>query len=269
MKRSLKITIAVAGLVVAALLVGGAAMASGHFHEGFLKRRITRHIDAALDAVGADAEQRDAVHAARDHVFATINESHAAEKADFATALTLWESDRLDPAQLQALRARHQAMAQKTGDAVVQALSDAHDALTPAQRQKLADYLRAHKPPKMDGAKPLFRHMLDERVDDGLDEIHARVDQRDKIKAAVENAFAAVTSEMGSHEADFDRAIVVFTADRIDAAKVTELQQAHQARRQKIAGAVVQALTDIHDALDASQRKQVADFIKSHHPHGG
>jgi periplasmic protein CpxP/Spy len=268
MKRSWKIAIAVAGLVVIGLVAGGAALASGHFHEGFVKRRVTRHIDAALDAVGADAAQRNAVHAARDHVFATLDESHQTQKADIAAVLTLWESDRLDAAQIAALRGRHQATAKKTGDAVVQALSDAHDALTAAQRQKLADFLRAHKPPKMDGAKPFFRHMVDERVDDMLDEIKARSDQRDKVHAAVERAFAAISGEMGSHQADFDQAIAVFTADQIDAAQVAALQAARQARLQKIGDTVVQSISEIHDALDAGQRKQVADFVRSHH-HGG
>ncbi|HEX8950554.1 MAG TPA: hypothetical protein VF945_01855, partial [Polyangia bacterium] len=53
MKRSWKIGIALAGVMVLALAAGHAALASGHLHEGFVKRRVTRHIDAALDAVGA------------------------------------------------------------------------------------------------------------------------------------------------------------------------------------------------------------------------
>jgi hypothetical protein len=38
---------------------------------------------------------------------------------------------------------------------------------------------------------------------------------------------------------------------------------------QQIGDTVVQALTDIHDALDAGQRKTVADFIVAHHHHHG
>jgi hypothetical protein len=130
MKRSWKIGIALAGALVVALAVGGAALASNHLHEGFVKRRVTRHIDAALDAVGANGAQRDAVHAARDHVFATLEDNRRAERGDLDAALSLWQSDRLDPSAVATLRAHHQAAAKKTGDAVVQALSDAHDALT-------------------------------------------------------------------------------------------------------------------------------------------
>lgn len=265
MKRSWKIAIAAAGLLVVGLIAGGVALASGHFQEGFIKRRVARHIDAALDAVAATAAQRDAVHSARDHVFATIDESHAAHKGDIAAALTLWESERLDASAIDALRARHQAAAKKTSDAVLQALSDAHDALTSQQRAKLADYLRAHRPPRMDGAKPFFRHMVDERADDVLDEIHARADQRAKIKAAIGRAFDAVSGEMTGHEVDFDRAVAVFTADKVDAAQVAAMQSERQARLQRIGDTIVQSLTEIHDALDAGQRQQVAAFVRSHH----
>jgi len=265
MKRSWKIGIALAGAFVLALAAGGAALASGRMHEGFVKRRITRHIDAALDAVGATGPQRDAVHAARDHVFTTIADNRKAERGDLDAALTLWQADRLDPAALATLRAHHQAAAKKTGDAVVQALSDAHDALTAPQRQKLADYLRSHQPPKMDGAKPFMKHMVSERVDDMLDQIHATADQRAKVTAAVEQAFTAISGEFTDHAAHFDQAIALFTADKIDQAKLASMQADRQAKMQKVGDTVVQALTEVHDALDAGQRKQVAELVRSHH----
>ena len=265
MKRSWKIGIALAGVFVLALAAGGAALASGHMHDGFVKRRITRHIDAALDAVGANAQQRDAVHAARDHVFTTIEANRVAERGDLDAALTLWQSDRLDANALAALRTRHQAAAQKTSDAIVQALSDAHDALTSAQRAKLADFLRSHKPPKLEGAKPFVKHMVSERVDDMLDQIHATADQRTKVTGAVEQAFTAISSSFDDHGAHFDDAIAVFTADKIDATKLAALQAERQAKMQKVGDTLVQTLTSVHDALDAGQRKEVADFVRSHH----
>lgn len=271
MKRRSKIAIALAGAVLVAVAAGGAALASGRLHDGFAARRITRHIDAALDAVHATPAQRDAIHAARDQLFATIAENRKAEAGQLQAALSLWESDRLDPAALARLRAAHQAAAKKTGDAVVQALSDAHDALTSAQRATLADWLRANKPPRFDGARPFFRHMVDERVDDVLDQIHATAAQRATVTAAVDRALATIADGMGDHGADFDRAVALFTADQLDPAAVAALQADHQARLQRVGDAVSQALADIHDALDAAQRKQVADLIRSHHhgPHGG
>jgi hypothetical protein len=267
MKRNWKIAIAVVGALVVAIIAGGAAWASGRGHEAFAKRRIARHIDAALDAVNASPQQRTAIHAARDHVFDTFAESHKARQADLQQALALWQADRLDPDGVAKLRARHQAEAQQAGDAIVQALSDAHDALTAPQRQQLATYLRAHQPPKMDGAAPFFKHMINERVEDLLDEIHATDAQRTTVKSAVERVFTAVSGNMGSHGAHLDKAIAVFTADQIDQAQVAQIRAEHQAQAQQMGDAIVQALTDIHDALDAGQRKTVADFIRAHHAH--
>jgi Spy/CpxP family protein refolding chaperone len=270
MKRNVKIAIAIVGALIVALVVGGAALASGHGHEAFAKRRIARHIDAALDAVHATAQQRDAIHAARDHVFDSFADAHKNRQADLTQALSLWQADRIDPAGVAALRARHQAEATQTGDAIVQALSDAHDALTAPQRQQLAAYLRAHRPPAMEGAAPFFKHMMNERVEDLLDQAHATDAQRTTVKAAVERVFTAVSTTMGNHGAHMDQAIAVFTSDRIDPAQVVKLRADRQAQVQQLGDTVVQALTDIHDALDAGQRKTVAAFILAHHQdHGG
>lgn len=271
MKRTTKIAMAVAGALLVALLAGGAALASAHGHDGFVQRRVSRHIDAALDAVAATAAQRDAVHAARDHVFATFAESERGRQTDLQEALALWESDTLDPTGLAALRARHQAAMKKSSDAVVQALSDAHDALTAPQRRQLADYLRANKAAhagKLDkGAQSFAHHMMSERVDDLLAQIHASAAQRDRVHAAAERAFTAVSDGMGDHGADFDQALTLFTADRLDGAALATMQAAREARMQKLGDAVVQALGEVHDTLDAGQRKQVADYVRSHH-HG-
>jgi Spy/CpxP family protein refolding chaperone len=151
----------------------------------------------------------------------------------------------------------------------VQALSDAHDALTPPQRLKLAEFLRSHKPPRMDGAKPFIKHMMSERVDDMLDQIHATADQRAKVTAAVEGAFATVSGSFEDHAAHMDDAIALFTDDQIDQGKLAAMQAERQAKMQKAGDAIVQALTQVHDALDAGQRQQVAAFVRSHHGHHG
>ena len=123
----------------------------------------------------------------------------------------------------------------------------------------------------MDGAKPWVKHMVSERVDDMLDQIHATAAQRTTVTAAVERVFAAISDGMSDHASHFDEAIAVFTADKIDAAKIAALQaERGRHKMQKVGDTIVQALTEVHDVLDAGQRQQVADFVRSHHPgHGG
>jgi Spy/CpxP family protein refolding chaperone len=264
MKRTVKIALAVVGLLTLALV--GVARAR-HGHDGFMQRRMARHIDAALDAVNATEAQRNAVHAARDHVMATFQESAASRQADMQEALKLWQSDRIDPAALATLRAHHQAAAKKIGDAIVQAISDGHDALTAPQRQQLLAYVKSHRPPKMEGAKPWMQHMVSERVDDMLDQINATAAQRDTTHAAVQNVFAAFAGEDPTQH--FDAALEIFAADKIDASKIAALQAEHQARAQKMGDTIVAAITKVHDALSPAQRAQVAEIVKQHHQHHG
>lgn len=255
--------------VAALVAAGGVAIASAHHHgHGFAG--VARHIDAALDAVQATPAQRDAIHAARDHVVSTMQAGRAAHQAQLAQALTLWESDHVDAAQLAALRSQHRAQAKATGDAIVQALSDAHDALTAPQRAQLATWMGAHRPPTpamIEGAKPLIKHGLGSHVDDLLDQIHATAAQRDQVHAAVDQAFASVRFD--DHAALFDQLVGVITADQLDRGKLTALETQVQDKMQQVGDAMTTALTSIHDTLDAGQRKQVADFIREHHAHHG
>lgn len=263
MKRTVKIALALASVALA----GGIALAQ-HGAGGFGERRMAHHIDAALDAVDATDAQRTAIHAARDHVTATMQANAASRQADMQDALKLWNADRIDPAALAALRARHQAAAKKVGDAIIQAVSDSHDALTSAQRQKLATYLKSHRPAKMDGAKPWMKHMVSERVDDMLDQISATQPQRDTVNAAVQQALDAIAADdMAGH---FAAAIDVFSSDKIDSAKVAALRADHEARAQKMGDAIADAITKVHDALTPTQRQKVAELVQAHHHgHGG
>ena len=262
-----KVALAVGGGLLLALCAGGVAVASAHAHGGF-KQHVTQQIDAALDAVDATPAQRDAIHAARDHAFTTVEAHRAAAQSQLESLLALWVPDNFDPTQsgggygTQAL-----AQAQQTSDAVVQALSDAHDALTTAQRQKLGAYLRAHKPSGHHAGPPPFaKRMLASRVDNLLDKIKASTDQRDKVHATVDKLMASLHG--GDHAADFDQAVTLFTADTLDRAQLAALQAKHVGQAQAMSGAIRAALVDLHGTLDAGQRQQVADFIRAHH-HGG
>lgn len=270
--KAKKLVIAAVAVVgVAAVSAGGVALASGHARGAFMQHMLNQKLDGALDAVNATPAQRTAILAARDHVVATIQANQGAHQAELEQALTAWQADAFDASKLAAVRTQHQADAQKVGDAIVQAVSDAHDALTSAQRQKLADYLRANKPQhaQQNGHAGFMTKMVDRRVDKMLDQIKASTDQRTKVHAAVDKALASV-QQPANQGADFDAAITLFTADTLDRGQVTALQAKHAQRMQSAGDAIVSALGDIHDVLDAGQRKQVADFIRAHHAgHGG
>lgn len=142
-RRTILTTMAVAtvGLVtgVTALAFGG-----GGGRHGVMKRVVASVIDDVLDEAKATPEQRAKIHAARDRVFAAVEEHRRARPAYMEEALALFEADRVEAVQLDALRARHEAEHRRVADAVQQAVAEAHDVLDPAQRKIVTDWIRAH-----------------------------------------------------------------------------------------------------------------------------
>ncbi len=153
MKRSsLKI-----GLFFAASLALGTAAFTTHralAQEGFghgakaamVQHMIGKRIDEALDAAKVNDKQRQAVHEIRDRTFQKVLAQHNDQDrgAEMERALSLFTGDRIDPNELQAIRAKHEVQMKQVGDAITEALTEVHDLLTPVQRKAVADYVRTH-----------------------------------------------------------------------------------------------------------------------------
>ena len=131
--------------VVLAAIGAVTAFASGG-HAGrhwMMKRMVNAAIDEALDTAKATPEQRSRIHGARDRAVSEL-EAHAADRRTrLAEVLTAFETDRLDPAQLQALRTRHEVEHRRVGDAIQGFVVEAHDTLTPEQRRAVAEWIRS------------------------------------------------------------------------------------------------------------------------------
>jgi Spy/CpxP family protein refolding chaperone len=134
--------------VAVAALVGARAYAQGPggMHAGMMKRMISAALDEALDQAGVSAEQRTAIHASRDRAFAALEAQRPNRGAQREQVLALFEGDRLDATQLQAVHAQMEQRHQAIRDAIAQAIVEIHDTLTPAQRQVVANYARTHGP---------------------------------------------------------------------------------------------------------------------------
>ncbi len=137
----------VTGLAVS-LAAGAGALAWGAHaggRHGFMKRMISATIDDALDQVRVTAEQRQTINAARDRVFAAMAEAHASRRARLEEGLALFEADQPDPGRVEALHRAGEEERERVRQAIHGAIVEAHDALTPAQRKAVADYIRAHR----------------------------------------------------------------------------------------------------------------------------
>jgi Spy/CpxP family protein refolding chaperone len=128
------------------LSVAAFAHGPGGGRPQMMRRFVSAMIDDALAAANVTTDQRTAIYASRDRVFATLEAQRQARGAHMDEALALFESDTLDPAQIAAFRAQREADRKQVADAVSQAITEVHDVLTPVQRKAVADWIRAHRP---------------------------------------------------------------------------------------------------------------------------
>ena len=135
---------AVIGSLLAGTVAAIAGVGHGYGRETMMRRMAAAAIDSALDEAQASAEQRATIHAARDRVFAAIQDHRRERGARLDGMLALFEAERLDDG-LRALRRQLEAEHEKIADTVTAALVDAHAVLTPSQRRVVADYVRSHR----------------------------------------------------------------------------------------------------------------------------
>lgn len=144
-RRTILATVAVASV---ALVTGAAAFAhgGGFRHAGMMKRMASAMIDEALEPAQVTADQRAKIYAVRDRVFAAMEAQRQTRGQHMQEALALFEADTIDPAQLAAFSAQHEAEHRQMADLITQAIGEVHDVLNPVQRRAVADWIRTHRP---------------------------------------------------------------------------------------------------------------------------
>jgi Spy/CpxP family protein refolding chaperone len=151
MNRFRRITLAtalgalVAGLSFKAFAHGGHWHGQGPIDPAELDKhleRMLKHLYVEIDATEAQKQQLDPIvkQAAKD-LLPLREQLHAGRRE----AAELLSQERVDPAALEALRARHIALADEASRRLTRALAEAADVLTPAQRKQLAaHFARRH-----------------------------------------------------------------------------------------------------------------------------
>jgi Spy/CpxP family protein refolding chaperone len=99
---------------------------------------VNSHVNDVLDDLDATPDQRTKIHALTDRMLDEAKAAHADQAQVRATFLAEWKAEKPDAAKLHALvDARADALRKLAHDAV-DAGVEAHDVLTPAQREKLS-----------------------------------------------------------------------------------------------------------------------------------
>jgi periplasmic protein CpxP/Spy len=142
--------------VTLATLLGGVAAAAGFKAFGHGRRhgpldpadfdqrleRMLKHLYVEIDATEEQKQKLEPIvkQAAKD--LAPMRENLHAGRGQ---AIELLTQERIDPAAIEALRARHLELADEASRRLTRALADAAEVLTPAQRKELAaHFARRH-----------------------------------------------------------------------------------------------------------------------------
>ncbi len=132
------------GLALVTLVAAGGAYAFGRgMRSGkFMQHLVAMRVEAAEDFIDATADQRKVIDAAKDAALAKLEQRMAAHQGEREQWMQLLVADKLNAndlyAKVDAKADEMKALARE----LVPELIKVHDALTPAQRQKLAEHAK-------------------------------------------------------------------------------------------------------------------------------
>lgn len=130
---------------LALLLVGGAAWAMGPGGHGghMMGHMISAHIEDMEDYIQATPQQRQVIEDAKNQIVTALQARAKAGHDQHAQIMTALTADKIDEAQLYAFADARAADIKQLAQVIVPQIVKVHDALTPAQRQKLAEKIKA------------------------------------------------------------------------------------------------------------------------------
>lgn len=116
------------------------------------------------------------------------------------------------------------------------------------------------------GRPAMMKRFVSAMIDEALAPANPTPDQRARIYAARDRAFAAVETHRQTRGAHMAEALALFEADTVDPGRLATFRAQREAEHRQVADAITQALTEVHDVLTPAQRKAVADWIRANRP---
>jgi Spy/CpxP family protein refolding chaperone len=127
--------------------VGGAtatAVAANAHRRGAWQQMINNRIESALDQINATPQQRATVEAAKTQIVQALQQSRQQIRQERPNFAQLFTADQLDTNALYAFANQRAQQVNQLAQVIVPQLQKVHDALTPAQRQQLAQMWAQH-----------------------------------------------------------------------------------------------------------------------------
>ena len=114
----------------------------------------------------------------------------------------------------------------------------------------------------------IMKRVVSAALDEALDQAAVSAEQRTTIYASRDRAFAALEANRPDRAAQRDQVLALFEGERLDAGQLRAVHAQMEQRHQAIGDAITQAIVEIHDTLTPAQRQIVANYVRTHGPHG-
>ncbi len=121
-------------------------------------RRIDRAVDRSLDGLGVSDAQRSQIKQIAQSAASDLKAQRAAGKKLREQGLQLFAAPTIDTAAVEALRQQMLAQHDQASKRVMQAMFDAGQVLTPAQRAKFVERIEMRKAQRQDRLQRMQRH---------------------------------------------------------------------------------------------------------------
>jgi Spy/CpxP family protein refolding chaperone len=230
-----------------------------HHHHG----GVAMFVHMAIDTLGVSPEKKAQLEKIQSDLHTAMAPARDASKNVMSTLADGVASGNIDKAKVDAAVAKEQAAAALVHGAASDALNALHAALSPAERQTLADKVEAHaaiwkkvNAEEAVGSKEQGTHLAHLQASLGLSS-----DQVDKISAALQKSTTAKpdTSAMEGYVAAFAKA---FPADTFDAKSFNQANAANGAMAKHGIGRMVTFYATVTPLLTADQRTKLADHLR-------
>ncbi len=108
----------------------------------------------------------------------------------------------------------------------------------------------------------IMKRIVSAHIDEVLDDAKVNDAQRQRINAARDRVFTAFEDHRKRSGGSIEQALSLFEADQVDANQLSTLRGQHEAERKALADVVTAAIVEVHDTLNAQQRRVVTDHIR-------
>ncbi len=230
-----------------------------HHHHG----GVAMFVHMAIDTLGVAPEKKAQLEKIQSDLHTAMAPARDASKNVMSTLADGVAAGNIDKAKVDAAVAKEQTAVAQVHGATTDALNALHAALSPAERQTLADKVEAHaavwkkvNAEESVGSKDKGSHLEHMQTTLGLSS-----DQVDKISAALQkpNAPKPDTTAMDGYVAAFVKA---FPADTFDAKTFTQANAANGAMAKHGIGRMVTFYETVTPVLTADQRTKLADHLR-------